>query len=276
MKVTEVWIYPIKSCRGISLPEATVTPKGFAGDRELMWVDETGKFITQRQYPDLARVRVQLEGEAIALTLDPETAEPLRFESTLSGTELAVQVWRSRTIAIDQGDEAAAWLQAALGLTENFRLVRQSPQYRRAVNPEYALEEDDSVSFADGYPFLLTNTASLADLNSRIDNESQSVPMNRFRPNIVIESDRPFAEDGWRSLQIGEVVFELVKSCDRCIVTTTDQQTGARNPLREPLKTLSTFRQFGRQGILFGENMIPRNAGIVRVGDDVRVLSLTA
>lgn len=274
MKVTAVWIYPIKSCRGISLPAAAVTAKGFAWDREFMWVDENGKFITQRQYPDLARVRVQLEGDEIALSLESGSVEPLRFEPTLTGTEIAVQVWRSRTTAIDQGDAAAAWLQAKLGLTADFRLVRQSPQYRRTVNPEYAVEGDDLVSFADGYPFLLANTASLDDLNRRMADESQRVPMNRFRPNIVIESDQPFAEDRWRSLQIGEVIFALVKPCDRCIVTTTDQHTGARNLQREPLKTLSTFRQFGRQGILFGENMIPRNTGAVRVGDEVRVLSL--
>jgi uncharacterized protein len=276
MKVTGVFIYPIKSCRGIELEQAEVTPKGFAWDREFMIVDERGKFITQRQYSSLAKLEVNLDRDAIALAIEDGSLEPLQFKPTLAGQEIEVEIWRDRTTAIDQGDEVANWLKIALTLQGNFRLVRQSPQHLRPVNPNYAIQGNESVSFADGYPFLLTNTASLEDLNRRLDEthpeDSQTLPMNRFRPNIVVETNEPFAEDNWDAIQIGDAIFDLVKPCDRCIITTTDQTTGERNERGEPLKTLNTFRKFSQQGILFGENMIPRNIGSIKVGDHVEVL----
>ncbi|MDY6785474.1 MAG: MOSC domain-containing protein [Cyanobacteriota bacterium] len=278
MNVTGVFIYPIKSCRGIELKEAEVTPKGFAWDREFVIVDEKGKFITQRQYSQLAKVRVCIEKNDIALSLEDDSIQTFQFTPNLGGKQINVEIWRDRVVGIDQGDRVAQWLQLALNLKGDFRLVRYSPYRPRPVNPKYATRKDNSVSFADGYPFLLTNTASLDELNRRLeaayDGNSQAVPMNRFRPNIVVDGDEPFAEDNWDAIQIGETIFDLVKPCDRCIIITTDQSNGKRNSLQEPLKTLSTFRRFSQAGILFGENMIPRNVGLVRVGD--RVVSVTS
>jgi uncharacterized protein YcbX len=275
MKVTGIFIYPLKSCRGIELKEAEVTPKGFAWDREFMIVDEGGNLITQRQYPQLAKVRVCLERDAIALSLDEESFNSFQFTPQLDGEQVAVEIWRDRVVAIAQGDGVAQWLQKALNLEGNFRLVRCSPRHPRPVNPKYAVRDGDSVSFADGYPFLLTNTASLDELNQRLEvaynGHSQAVPMDRFRPNIVIEGDEPFAEDCWDIIQVGEVTFDLVKPCSRCVITTTNQLNGDRNSLQEPLKTLSTFRKVSQAGILFGENMIPRNLGLVKVGDRVKI-----
>lgn len=280
MIVSELCIYPFKSCQGIKLERAEVTPKGFAGDREFMLVTQKGKFLTQRQFPQLAKVQVQISNQEISLSVIDGQVQPLTFQPTLTGTEIEVEIWRDRTIAIDQGNEVAEWFQTFLQLDnpKKCRLVKQSPQHIRPINQNHHNKTRDSVSFADNYPYLLTATASLNELNRRIKEiESQNsclVSMDRFRPNIVVKTEQSFAEGNWKSIQIGTVKFTLVKPCSRCIITTTNQQTGATNPSREPLRTLGTFRQFGEQGVLFGEHMIPKNLGIIQVGDHVTVLEV--
>ena len=277
MKITGIFIHPIKSCQRIALNEAEVTPKGFVRDREFMLVDENHKFMTQRQYPHLAKIKVEIDNEKLVLSVNSDRVEPFILNSSLTGEMLEVNVWRDQTMAIDQGDEVAQWFQKVLQLPigKNCRLVRQSPEYIRPVNPKYATQESDRVSFADGYPFLLTNTASLDNLNQRIKanypDDQLDFSMIRFRPNLVIETDQPFIEDTWKWIQIGEIKFAVVKPCDRCNIITTDQATGEINQFTEPLKTLSTFR---RQpgGIMFGQNMIPQNTGSIRINDDVKVL----
>lgn len=280
MIVSQLWIYPIKSCQGIKLQQAQVTPKGFLWDREFMLVNAKGKFLTQRQYPHLAKVRVRIADEQLSLSVQDDSVEPLTFTSTLTGKEIGVEIWQDFITAIDQGDEVAQWFHAVLTLDshQQCRLVRQSPQHLRLIKQKFALKDEKPVSFADSYPFLLTATASLTELNRRIEEiyqkEAQTVPMNRFRPNIVIDTEEPFIEGNWRAIAIGTVMFTVVKPCSRCIITTTDQQTGERNQWREPLRTLGTFRQFGDRGVMFGENMAPRNTGIVRVGDPLKILEL--
>ena len=279
MIVSELSIYPFKSCQGIKLKRAEVTPKGFVGDREFMLVTQKGKFLTQRQFPQLARVRVQISDERVSLSTVDSQIKQLTFQPTLTGTEIEVEIWGDRTLAIDQGDEVAEWFQAFLELDnqKKCRLVRQSPQYIRPINRKYTTLTQSSVSFADSYPYLLTATASLKELNHRIremeTQNSHPVSMDRFRPNIVVETQQSFVEGNWKSIQIGEVKFILVKPCSRCIITTTNQETGKTNQSREPLRTLGTFRQFGAQGVLFGEYMIPQNTGVIQVGDTVKVLA---
>ncbi|MCW6035604.1 MOSC domain-containing protein [Spirulina subsalsa FACHB-351] len=273
MQVSELAIYPIKSCRGIALTQAQVLSKGFLWDREFMITNEQGQFLTQREFPQLATLGVTIDGERI--TLSGEAIAPLSVQTTNQGTSQEVQVWRDRTPAIDQGETVAQWLTQALALPFPVRLFRQSPHPLRIADPHYTGRTDQPVSFADAYPFLLTNTASLAELNRRLEatygNSSQQVPMARFRPNIVIHSDHPFLEDHWQTVQIGALRFAVVKPCSRCLVTTTDQQTGQRNPLKEPLKTLNTFRNQGGQ-IMFGQNLIPLAEGRIAVGDPVTVI----
>ena len=275
MQVTGLFIYPIKACQGISLTQAEVMPQGLAGDRQLMLVDSQGTFITQRQYPQLAQVSVQLAGEQ--LTLGHPHQSPLTFTPTLVGIERQVQVWRDRLMAIDQGDEVAQWFKSVLDPQLTVRLVHQTPQHPRAIDPNYTNQQFKPVSFADGYPILVTATASLADLNQRLiaqyQDPRQAVPMDRFRPNVVIETPIPFMESDWSQLQINQVILALVKPCSRCLVTTTDQHTGDRHPLQEPLATLSRFRQVPQQGILFGENAIPLQTGILKLGDVVQILT---
>jgi hypothetical protein len=274
MQVSGLFIYPIKSCRGIALERVTVTPKGFAYDREFMLVDGQGTFLTQRQYPRLATIQVSLNPTHLQLTA--ENHHPFALPLTFSGIEKSVTVWRDRAIALDQGDEVAEWFQRVLGLDQSVRLVRQSPDHPRPVDPKFRPRPDSTVSFADGFPILVTNTASLAELNQRIQaNQGQPVGMDRFRPNLVIHTDQPFAESDWQRLAIAQVALDLVKPCSRCVVTTTDQHTGDRHEgsgLAEPLATLSQFRNLPGQGILFGENAVPQTLGEITLGDRVTVL----
>lgn len=271
--VTDLYIYPIKSCQGIKVSQAEVTSKGFLGDRNFMLVNAQGNFLTQRDYPLLATIEVRFEDNDFTVMTLNHALSSFTFIPTLEGKEMKVKIWGDRTIAIDQGDEVANWFNKVLRLTgeAKCRLVKQSPHHIRPVDPKYISKSNQAVSFADGYPFLLTASASLEDLNNRLKatypHQNQTIPMNRFRPNIVIKTEQPFLESQWQKIKIGEVEFSLVKPCSRCIITTTNQETGERNQLKEPLLTLSSFRQFKNQGVMFGENMIPENLGIIKVGD---------
>jgi uncharacterized protein YcbX len=279
MKIIGIFIHPIKSCQRIALKEAEVTPKGFVRDREFMLVDKNYKFMSQRQYPQLAKIQVKLTDGNLILSINSVTIKPFILTPTLTGKLVEVNIWRDQTMAIDQGDEVAQWFQTALqlGADQTCRLVKQSSEYPRPVNPDYAVQPTDQVSFADGYPLLLTNTASLHQLNQQIYANNYpynlEIPMVQFRPNLVVETNQPFIEDSWKWIQIGEIQFAVVKPCDRCTITTTNQNTGERDPFTEPLKTLSTFR---RQpgGIMFGQNLIPQNTGYIRMNDVVKVLKI--
>ena len=278
MIVSELCVYPLKSCQGIATKQAEVGIQGFLKDRYLMLVSGKGKFLTQRQYPQLAKVKVEIVEQNIILRLQDASLPPLTFTPTLSGAIIEVELWRDRFIAIDQGDEVAQWFHQLLDLDHGkfCRLVRQSPQHIRLLDTKYSLNREHSVNFADNYPVMLTATASLEELNHRIveihQQQKQAIPMNRFRPNIVIETTEPFIEDKWSIIQIGDIQFTVVKPCSRCIITTIDQQDGAKNQLKEPLNTLGTFRQLSEQGVMFGVNMVPHDKGIIRLGDHVQVI----
>lgn len=218
----------------------------------------------------MALIETELGSEQ--LTLRAPGMEPLRLERRGDGPALDVEIWRDRCPAVDQGDEATAWLSSFLGAP--VRLVRQCEGADRRVDPEYARAPSDQVSFADGYPFLLAAEASLDDLNGRLPD---ALPMNRFRPNLVVAGSRPFEEDGWRVIRVGEIVFDVVKPCARCVITTVDQATGRTG--KEPLRTLATFRSLppgraGREGgeVYFGQNLIHREGGTLEVGSPVEVL----
>jgi hypothetical protein len=176
-----------------------------------------------------------------------------------------VTVWRSTLPAATATETAALWLSDILG--RPCHLVFMADPASRPVDPAYA-QPHDTVSFADGFPVLLASTASLDDLNTRLANP---VPIGRFRPNLVVSNAVPWAEDAWRRIRIGDVVFRLPKPCTRCIVTTVDQQTGERPDPQEPLRTLATFRR-GAGGVMFGQNMVPEAPGRISVGDTVHVL----
>lgn len=281
MKISHLFIYPIKSCQGISLTKAQITFKGLKNfyqpaffDREFMVIDENGKFLTQRQYPTMATIKVEVKDQKICLISTKNKLEDFELTPLESNQEIPVNIWRDTTIAIDQGDEVAKWLNQALNLEKSCRLVRQSSQYIRAINHQYSTAENQPVSFADGFPYLLTNTASLADLNHRLQakysDDFPLINMGRFRSNIVVETSEPFIEDSWQKITINNLSFQVVKPCSRCVITTTDQYTGKLDRTKEPLLTLSTFRHTP-DGIMFGQNMIPDTEGIISVGDIITI-----
>ncbi len=259
IRLTGLYVYPIKSCRGIPLQEAALGARGIRGDRLWMIVRPDGTFVTQRELPRLALVAPSFRGDD--LVLEAPGMGPIVVSAAAGGTTGEVIVWRDRCRAVDGGAEAAAWLGDFLGTP--CRLVRMADDFERQVDPSYA-HPGDQVGFADGYPFLLATEASLADLNSHL---AEPVPMNRFRPNLVLAGSAPFDEDGWKGIRIGEVRFRVVKPCARCVTTTVTQETGIRAST-EPLATLAAYRRSER-GALFGQNLIHDSLGVLRIGDSV-------
>jgi len=256
--VSALYIYPIKSCRGIRVQEWPVVARGFAADRRWMLVDADGKFVTQRELAQLALVDTALEADQLRLTAPgrPELVLPLTFET---GESREVQVWLDRAVGIAH-ELGSAWFSDYLGAPHE--LVYMPEHHRRQVNPARA-NPGDIVSFADGYPFLLISEASLGDLNSRLE---VPISMERFRPNIVIGDCEPFAEDGFARVRVGEISFRGPKRCDRCLITNIDLLTGERG--NEPLRTLAKYR-LEEQKVWFGMNLIHDHAGVLRVGDSV-------
>ena len=260
--VSALYRYPIKGCKGHALTEAQTDARGIAGDRSLMIVDAANEFISQRDLPRMALIAPEIHGDHIVLTAPGMPAIP--FQPTNEGRRVRARVWNDVCDAIDQGNQPALWLQDFL--REPVRLVRMADGFARKCDPKYARSEQDQTSFSDGYPFLLISQASLDDLNAKL---SEPVPMNRFRPNIVVEGCAPFAEDGWRDIRIAGVDFGVVKPCARCNVPTIDQETAVAG--REPIKTLASYRTVN-QKVLFGQNLIASNAGVLRVGDAVEII----
>lgn len=264
MHVTGLFIYPVKGTRGLALTEANVEPRGLQHDRRWMLVDADGVFLTQREHPVLTQICPAVTAEGLRLEAPGQPSLSVAFPEADAPTQ-TVEVWRSRVPARIASEAAHAWLSAVIGAPT--WLVWMPDTTRRTVNPDFARGEG-IVSFADGYPLLLANEASLADLNRRL---AEPVPMDRFRPNVVIAGAEAFAEDSWQRLRIGGVGFHAVKPCKRCLVTTTDQQTGERHP-KEPLRTLATYRRHDG-GVIFGENLIPAENGMIRVGDEVELIA---
>lgn len=262
--VSALNFYPVKSCRGTPLSEAVIGARGIVGDRSYMLVDADGRFLSQREHARMALIEPRLTVDA--LTLAAPRQETISIPVLARGERSEVTVWRDRCEAVDQGDAAAGWASSFLGTS--CRLVRIADDAVRAVDRDFAVSDDDQVGFADGYPFLLTTEESLVDLNDRM---AEALPMNRFRPNIVLSGVEPFAEDDWRRIRIGEIVFAVVKPCARCVITTTDQATAERG--MEPLRTLATYRQVPGKGVMFGQNLIHHSAGVIRVGDPVELLA---
>lgn len=261
--LSELNIYPIKSAAGISLQTAEVEWKGLRGDRRWMVVSDQGKFMTQRQFPAMALIAVALE--AGQLTITAPAMEPLVVSVQDTIPTLEVEVWGDRCQAISTGDAAREWFSQFLQTP--CQLVYLPDASIRPVDADYAVDSSrDQVSFADAFPFLLISEASLQDLNDRL---KTPIPMNRFRPNFVVRGCDAFAEDGWRRIRIGSVLFHVVKPCSRCGIPTVDQTTGIKG--NEPLQTLATYRL--QQGqIMFGQNLLSANLGSLRVGDAVEIL----
>lgn len=257
-------IYPVKGLKGIALRQARCTERGLEHDRRWMVVDAAGMFLSQREHPKMATVWTEVSGGVLSLSAPDETSVDIPVDA--QGPALRVQVWNSVCDAIAVSAEADAWLSSYLGLA--CRLVHMPESSMRYSNPAYGGERH-AVGFADGYAYLIIGEASLADLNAKLLAKGHSaLPMNRFRPNLVVSGAEPFAEDGWGEIGVGEAILRGAKPCGRCQVTTTDQATGeVKGP--EPLATLATYRDSKEFGVLFGMNLVTVRPGIVRVGDAV-------
>ena len=245
-----LYVYPVKSCRGIALDAALLTRTGLEHDREWMIVTPEGRFLTQRELPRLALIGTRLEPQA--LWLSAAQSRPLEVPFGDAGRPSEVVVWRDRCAARDAGDAAAQWLGDVLGRA--VRLVRFDAAHRRQSDPAWTGGARAYTQFSDGYAMLAISTASLGDLNSRL---AQPLPMNRFRPNLVLDGLPPYGEDAIGEFLVGDGVrLRAVKPCTRCAITTTDQATGTVDGA-EPLQTLRTYRwNPGLRGVAFGQNVI--------------------
>ena len=269
--LADIWRYPVKSCRGERLSAAVVEPWGLAGDRRWMVVDSGGEPVTARDYPPLVLVTPRLDGDRIRLASPglPELTVPVPS----AGDLVPVSMGRSHLAAALACDEASEWLGKIVG--EPVRLVYLDDPTRRPTNPAYS-RAGDRVSFADGYPLLLTSAESLAVLNEWIlagpVPGDGPLPMTRFRPSVVVAGAPAWAEDGWRRLRIGEVTFRVAKGCDRCVFTTIDPDTAVKG--KEPLVTLARQRRWDGK-VWFGVNLIPdapRAGERISAGDPVAIL----
>ncbi|MFI1972349.1 MOSC domain-containing protein [Streptomyces cinnamoneus] len=271
--VSAVHCYPVKSMAGCAPGEAAVEPWGLAGDRRWMLAGPDARVLTQRQEPRLTLASARpLPGGGVRLTTPGAAPLDVRVPTADGqGGTLTVELFRDKVETVPAGAAADAWLSAFLG-TDARLVYMDDPARRRPVDPEHSLP-GDTVSFADGYPLLITATASLEALNSLIAEGDRAaegpLPMDRFRPNVVVDGTPPWAEDGWRRVRLGEVTFRVAKPSGRCVVTTTDQRTAVRG--KEPLRTLARHHRIGAKAV-FGQNLIPEHTGVVRVGDAFEVL----
>jgi uncharacterized protein YcbX len=266
MTISELYIYPIKSLGGISLTEAVVEARGLRYDRRFMLVEPNGDFMTQRTNHQMALLDVAIGQNDVLRVWHRQRPNdvlelPLRVpvqDTTVNQEWLKVNIWDSADVpALAVSEEADRWFSRVLDKT--CRLVFMPETTHRAVDPAYA-RQDDAVSFADGYPYLLIGQASLDTLNQRL---ADPITMQRFRPNIVVSGSLPYEEDAWQHFRVGGMDFYGVKPCARCVLTTLDPETG--KPGKEPLRTLSTYRQW-KHKILFGQNVLAKPTGGLVLG----------
>lgn len=292
MHISEINIYPIKSLKGIRLDSCVVEARGLEFDRRWMLTRPDGTFITQREFPQMATVAVAVESGGLRVESERAGSITLPFEPD-SGEWQRVTVWQSVCDGLVYKGAVSEWFSDVIGT--KCQLVHMPDGTKRHVNPRFDRGQD-IVSFADGYPLMLLGEASLAELNRRLAENAGSegagersavrtLPMNRFRPNVVVSGSEAFAEDDWPSIRVGEAVFRSTKPCERCVITTIDQSTGEKTG-KEPLKTLASFRTardvmpdriaalgVDPTAVIFGQNLVAENPGsVVSVGDRLTVL----
>ena len=265
--LSEINIYPIKSLGGISLLSSEVTDRGLKYDRRWMLVDENNKFMTQRQIPEMALLRVHLMETGLQVqhkTLNIESLYiPFLNEvQILKQAYLKVEIWDDVCDAIEVNEEINQWF--SLVLKQNCKLVYMPDNSLREVEKKYAFN-NEITSFSDAYPLLIIGQSTLEELNGKLE---EKLPMNRFRPNLVYTGGLSFEEDVWKEFKINTVNFICAKPCARCNVTTTNQETAEIG--KEPLKTLSTYRKVGNK-ILFGQNLLNEGTGVITVGEKLLI-----
>ncbi|PSK98760.1 MOSC domain-containing protein [Cecembia rubra] len=261
MHLQDIYIYPIKSLGGIRVETANLEERGFQFDRRWMLVDHEGTFLSQRTFSKMALLQVEIFSDKMEVfeKNQLEMRLTIPFDCKTDGL-IDVSIWEDTVKGLLIKKEINDWFSESLGM--DCRLVLMPESTRRKLKPKYAVH-GESVSFADAMPYLIIGQSSLDDLNMKL---TDSVPMDRFRPNLVFNGGAPFEEDNWKKVKIGEAIFKVTKPCARCVMTTVDQLTGEKG--KEPLRTLSTYRTFQNQ-VMFGQNMLLLEGKQVQVGDDV-------
>ena len=261
--LSRLFVHPVKSMRGLQLSHAQVTASGLAFDRLFMLTDPKGMFITARQYPQLVQFTPALLPDGLLITSPDGEVASVRFRD-FSGQAEPTEVWGNQFTSLIAPDAVNQWLSRYLNRDVQLRWVGEELTRRVKKHAEVPL------SFADGFPYLLMNEASMRDLQNRCPS---SVKLEQFRPNLVVTGAEAYAEDSWQTIRVGEVIFDLVKPCSRCVLITVSTERGRKHPRGEPLKTLQGYRTAENGDVDFGQNMIARNSGMIRAGDSVQVLA---
>lgn len=264
LRVQDIFIYPIKSLKGIRLESAKVLERGFQYDRRWMLVDREGLFLTQRTHHQMALIQVELQDNHLLVSTQINQDNPIQipFDRKLE-SQIEVEVWDDRMLANLVDPTFDQWFSEVLGI--DCRLVVMPESTQRKVSLKYSVNSE-SVSFADGMPYLIIGQESLNHLNSKL---TQKVTMNRFRPNIVFSGGESYTEDNWKNIKIGDVDFCVVKPCARCVLITVDQETGEKS--KEPLRTLASYRTLNNK-VYFGQNALALQEGVLRVGDSIQLI----
>jgi hypothetical protein len=261
MEISQLFIYPIKSLGGISLLKSEVEIRGLKHDRRWMLVDESGVFLTQRNLPNLAAFSLSINDRFFEV-LNKVTRSKIEIPFLpKSGIKMPVKVWDDELIAEIVDTEISEWFSQQLGQKVN--LVYQSEDSIRKIDNNYAVSGEEHTSFSDGYPILIISEASLEELNSKCP---EQIPMERFRPNVVVKNCVAFFEDTLKEIIINDTKLYGVKPCARCIMTTINQDTYEKS--KEPIATLSKFRKL-EHSILFGQNVVVHKSGTIAVEDKV-------
>lgn len=265
LTVTQLHIYPVKSLAGISLTESKVEARGLQYDRRWMLIDDQNLFISQRKFPEMALLQPAIANGSMTISHKNDRVAPFSFQlDETTGDPIPVTTWDDTCPAVEVSKEASAWFSETLG--GSCRLVSMPDDSVRPADPRYAVSKEDKVSFADGYPILMFDEASV---NQLVQKSGEPIPGNRFRGNIIFKGGHPHIEDELKIFEINGLTYHGVKPCARCIMTTVDQQKG-KVAGKEPLKTLATYRKAGHK-ILFGQNLIPADTGSIALGDTIHV-----
>jgi uncharacterized protein YcbX len=268
MRVTQLFVYPVKSLRGFAAPAADVDPLGFVGDRRFLVVDGNNQFLTQRALPQMALIETALTARDLILRAPHGGSCAVPLHADAPAALIPVRVWKSEgLLAEDCGVEVAVWLSEVL--RHPCKLLRIGEKFSRPVLKATG-RPGDRFNFADSCPFMILSEASLADLNARLD---EPLPVNRFRPSFVVDGCDAYAEDTWKRFRVGNVDFRTAGPCSRCTITTTNQLTAERG--KEPLRTLAMYRRDAKDptDVNFGQNLIHETkSGTVRVGDALELL----